>query len=108
MFDDYALTLLHGSKYRVGKDVHLGECRFESYIKMICVGVEKTAVGVKHFEKIEQKVACVFCGAKIDKKMAHDPRPASSSGLCCGACNMEIVVPERIEAANKDKEETTQ
>lgn len=64
--------------------------------------------GVKHFEKIEQKVACVFCGAKIDKKMAHDPRPASSSGLCCGACNMEIVVPARIEAANKDKEETTQ
>lgn len=48
--------------------------------------------------KSKEPIACCFCGCEIDDGCGNNPEPLKSyPNRCCDKCNMEIVIPERIE-----------
>ncbi len=54
----------------------------------------------------QEKKTCCFCGVEIDAfEDQNSPFPANTDpdAVCCEKCNMEIVIPARIE---KIKENT--
>lgn len=63
--------------------------------------------GVSKYEPVRKWRHCTFCGVAVEPKHEHNPAPVAD-GICCEKCNATVVIPARIAAANKDKEETTQ
>jgi hypothetical protein len=48
--------------------------------------------------KSKEPITCCFCGCEIDDGFGNNPEPLKSyPNRCCDKCNMEIVIPERIE-----------
>ena len=47
----------------------------------------------------DEKVKCCFCNKSILIRYANDPYPANKANdtYCCDDCNMQIVVPARLE-----------
>jgi hypothetical protein len=43
---------------------------------------------------------CDICHSWIDDKFGHNAQPVFD-GKCCDICNMEIVIPVRIELMNE-------
>ena len=48
------------------------------------------------------KRKCVFCGEAI-KDYGNDPYPVKEYGRCCDKCNMNYVIPARIEELAKEQ-----
>jgi hypothetical protein len=47
-------------------------------------------------------IKCCFCGCDIDNGYGNNPEPLKSyPNRCCDKCNIEIVIPERIERVKK-------
>ena len=56
----------------------------------------------------QEKKSCCFCGVALeDFKDQNSPFPANEDpdAVCCDKCNMEIVVPARIEKIKENAEE---
>lgn len=49
-----------------------------------------------------KKIKCCICGKEI-KGYGNNPRPVKKEGLCCDECNLEVVIPARIENMYKRK-----
>lgn len=45
------------------------------------------------------KINCCFCKKEIDVKDSHNTRPVVTlnGDRCCEQCNLEIVIPSRLE-----------
>ena len=40
---------------------------------------------------------CCFCGEELEAEYGHNPYPLREEGRCCGTCNINKVVPERMK-----------
>jgi hypothetical protein len=47
---------------------------------------------------VELKPRCCICGGRMRKYEGNNPYPVKESGLCCNACNGQVVVPARMSA----------
>ena len=50
----------------------------------------------KSKNKIEKKSKCCICGEKMLTRYSHNAQPVKK-GRCCHQCNIEFVIPKRIE-----------
>lgn len=39
---------------------------------------------------------CCICGKKLEE-YGNNPAPVKDDGLCCDKCNLEIVIPARMD-----------
>lgn len=51
-------------------------------------------------------MTCCICGKEIYGPHCNNPSPYMSTGVCCDACNMNFVIPARLDAL-KTIEHTT-
>ena len=58
-----------------------------------CVGCD----GVNLYEPADEH-RCAICGDHVAPKRGHNLAPVAD-GICCEKCNIEVVIPARIEAA---------
>jgi hypothetical protein len=64
--------------------------------------VEK--VITKHLDEIKDGKICCFCNKKIIG-MGNNPKPVMDEGRCCDVCNINRVIPARINQQSKGLEE---
>lgn len=50
------------------------------------------------------KIKCCICGKEIEG-YGNNPYPIKQDGLCCDSCNINIVIPARINEIYRKKEE---
>ena len=58
---------------------------------------------VSKSQSTPRSACCVFCGRELSDGYGNNAEPVAI-GECCDDCNMEIVVPARIELMRADAE----
>jgi len=46
---------------------------------------------------LDLKETCPICGEVFDSKQGHNPAPLEVEGKVCGQCNIDYVIPARLE-----------
>lgn len=49
-----------------------------------------------------EKFKCVICKKHV-KEFGNNPAPVASRGLCCDKCNVEVVLPIRMQQEKEIK-----
>ena len=74
----------------------------------VCPEEEAEEFGIQNMPKkrIREEVktqTCCLCGKEF-KGYGNNPWPVKEEGVCCDDCNLEVVIPARLERAHSRKQ----